>query len=135
MPVTRRQTSILRIQIHWRSREKLRRHRARVSSSSLGIRKAAPLHIRQEIQTPNRPETTGNNPEPQPKRINAQITTTAEPSIPVRLRCRVHQRRNQRSSRLSQQTRCNQRQHQAAQGNGTLRVSRATSHKRLFRQS
>ena len=84
MSATIGQTSILRIQIHWRGREKLRCHRTRILSSSLGIRKAAPLHIWQKIQTPNRPETTGNDPEPQPKRINAQITTTAEPSIPVR---------------------------------------------------
>ena len=36
MPTTRRQTSILHIQIHWRSREKLRCHRARVPSSCSG---------------------------------------------------------------------------------------------------
>ena len=93
----------------------------------MGFRKTASLHIQQEIQTSNRPETTGNDPKPQPKCINAQITATAEPSIPIRLRRRIHQRRDQCSSRLSQPIRRNQRSHQAAQGDGTLRISRVTS--------
>ena len=49
----------------------------------MGPRKTASLHLRQKVQTSNRPETTGNNPQPQPKRINAQTTVTAKPSIPV----------------------------------------------------
>ena len=50
-----------------------------------GPRKTASFHLWQEVQTSNRPETTGNNPKPQPKCINTQTTMTAKPSIPVRL--------------------------------------------------
>ena len=61
MPTARRQTSLLRVQVHWRSREELCCHRARVTSRSMGPRETTPLHIWQKVQTPDRPEATRND--------------------------------------------------------------------------